>query len=296
MAAITNLYTIAAVKLNTTLIDEITAQNINPGLSSVILGGSGAAYNNFAAVTEIKPELTFTTMAVKRLLALLGGTGLALTAGGIYLQKTTIGGLRAGASSHLKGTIVAGIAIPTSLKASHGGVATIDTRVVLRSADGTTSPLTLASGQSLEASQDGVDQAYTLGTVTINGSALVGVQSVSVDFGIELWVSNGDGLVYPTHVAVTRISPTITINCYDADQFITMGMDGASIASTAVVNFNNLVEGAVAGSSPIIATVNEGLVTYESLGGSHGERATCSVKIQPTYNGSALPIAWTGLT
>lgn len=297
MAAITNLYTIGAVKLNTTLIDQITQQSIRPGLNQMVLAGSGAVDNTFAAIGTITPEFSFTTTAIKAALAAAGIDGLALTAGAVYFQKTAAGGLRASGSNHVKGTIAAGMAIPVRLSVSHGAPATIEYRIVLRSADGTTAPIAFAASSALETGQGSVAQAYTLGLVTINGTALVGVQSVSIDFGIELWVSGGDGLVYPTHIAVARRSPSVSIQAYDCDQFVTMGLDGAAQGITdSTIVLQDVSEGAIVGSSPITFTIDEGLIYYEDIAGSHGERMGGSIKIVPTYDGTNAIFAITGTT
>jgi len=297
MGAITNVYTIAAVKLNSTLIDAITAQSIKPGLAALVLGGSGAIDPTFVGIGEIRPEFTFTTTAIKSALAACGISGLALTGGTVFFQKTILGGVRGSTLAHVKGTIVAGIAIPVSLRAAQGGAASIEYRIILTSADGTTAPIAFAASQTLETGQGTVPNAYTLGAVTINGTELVGVQSLSIDFGIGVWVSNGSGLVYPTHSAISSRAPVITIQTLDCDQFVTMGLDGAAQGATnSTIVLGDLTEGAVVGTSPITFTIDEGLFYYEEISGSHGERLGGSVKLIPTFDGTAAIMAISGTT
>ena len=293
-----NLYTISAFKHSAVLVSGVQNMTLNPGLSTLVNSGSGAVDPTFASIAQIQPELTFDTTAIKIALAGIGGiSGAAMSSDKFWFQKMAADGLRAGATSHILVTMALGIIVPTQLQVSQGGAAVISYRAVPRSSDGSASPLAMTTAQSLEASQDLLTELYTLGAVSINGTALDGVNSVTLDFGIELDILTASGHVYPTAVSVMTRAPVFTITTFDADKFQTWSETGVAQGTTdSTVLLTDQTLGGGRGSAPITFGIDAGIISFESLGGSQGQKFAGSVKITPVDDGTADIIAISGIS
>jgi hypothetical protein len=57
----------------------------------------------------------------------------------------------------------------------------------------------------------------------------------------------------------------------------------------------DLAEGGVRGSSPITCSIDEGILYADNVSLSDGAHARHAILIKPTYDGTALPLAWSGL-
>lgn len=301
-----DIYTIAAIKHATTVIKGIQSQSLNPQVAAILLSGSGEVDAGFSAIGEIRPEMGFGTTAIKTALANLGGiNGIAIAASNMdfWLQKTVAGGLRAGITSHIKCTPVAGIVVPGAISMPSGRQASMTYRAVFISADGTASPIAVVANASLDASQGPADEAWTFGGASLNGSALAGVDDVTLDFGISLWVTASDGKVYPIHVCIANRRPVVTISTRDIGAFQSWGAAGSNwlegqvqSASDSVITLSDMTEGGVRGSSPITFTVDAGMMFFNTIAGQHGERLGGQVTLLPTWDGTADVIVMSGLT
>ncbi len=294
------VFTLAAVKKVATVISGMESQNTSLNLEQVLASGSGAVENSFVTIAEIRPELTFSSTEVKAALNAFGGiNGLALAGTEeFYFQKRKSGGIR-DTAGHVKATAAAaGIIIPVSLKVNHKGKATIDYRVVFASVDGAAAPLAIVTSTTLPTGQDVISDLYTLGPVSINGVALNGVQSVNIDFGIDLTIMGGDGNVYPTFVGITKRQPKISISTTEVDQLFdsNLGLTGAVQGITdSTIALTDYVEGGGRGAAPITFAVDEGMIHLDNASANDGSTGEASVIITPTWDGTADVIAITGL-
>lgn len=293
------VYTIGSIKHDTTVIKGIENSSYNNQLSQLLLAGSGHVDASFVGVDKIAPQMNFTTSAIKTALAALGGiNGIAIAASNylFFLQKTVTGALRAGVTSHIKGTAVAGIVIPDTLRLPDTGHATMAYRVIFISADGSTAPVAFVINASLDAGDGGADEAYKLGAVSINGSPLAGVNEVTINFGLSEWLTGGSGLVYPIHVAISSRRPSIEMKSYDIATAVGWGIAGAAQgASDSTIQIDDVTEGSIRGSSPITFTLDEGMVRFSTIDGQENERASASVIYTPTHDGTAAIMAISGL-
>lgn len=295
--ALSNVYTIAGMMSGASAWRDIRTQTLNPQLTTFLLGASGTGYNTFVAVSQITPIIDFTSGDIKRILAALTNQiALAISSDFyIWFQKLAEGGVRASGANHYKGTIVSGMVIPVSLRLSDGQPAELSAQVILTSADGSTSPLTLASGESL-VSGAAAAEGWTLGPVSLNGTTLEGVEEVTINFGITPVTLGASGMVYKTFAGVMSINPTISITAAGIDEFLSWGLDGiAQGASDSTIQIQDLSAGGVRGSSPITCSIDEGLLFTDGLRGGDGQATRHGIVIQPTYDGTALPLAWSGL-
>ncbi len=292
-------YTISAVKHDTTLIKGVQNLGLTTGLQQILSSGSGAVDPAFVSVGRSQPEITFDATAVKTALANLGGIdGISLTNLIFFFQQMVAGGKRAGALSHTKVTATSGIIIPTRIDAPVlPGEATISYRTVPISADGDASPLAILADQSLEANQDQVSEVYVLGPVEINGVALDGVESWTLDFGITLEIVTANGHIYPTFTGIMSRAPFFTARTFDVDTFESWDIDGvAQGESDSTIQLLDQAEGGARGSSPIIFTIDAGMAHFEDITGRHGQRVGGSVRITPTSDGVADIIAVSGIS
>lgn len=298
--SVTTAHVLYAVNINDAvdvLIDQISDQNIDAGINQMIAGGDGAIYNHYAAVAGQSPRLSFTTSALKTALDKCASTGLALDTANptleMYFQAVTEGGTRAGASSHYKLTVSEGLLLPRTIEAPHNAVATISYEAIA-TWDGANDPIVIAGSQSL-AGTAAVDEMFTAGAVKINGSALTGIQNISIAFGITEMVLGDAGEVWPTFVAVQSIQPIITVTSLDAAAINTFALEGAKQGATDSVVYlrkldKNGTRVADATEEHISFTIDDGRIAVQNVGGSHGAPLASVVQITPTYDGTNAPL------
>jgi len=296
--ALENVYTIAGMMSIASVWRDIKSQTINPNVTKFLLGGSGTGFNTFAAINQITPVIDFGSGDIKRILAAMTNQ-IALAIDGdfyIWFQKITEGGVRASGANHYKGTIAKGMVIPVSLRLSDGQPAELTCQIILTSADGVTTSMSLTATQTLVAAA-GAAEGWTLGPVNINGTTLEGVKEVTINFGITPVVEGSSGMVFKTFCGVMTIAPSITIVADSIDNFLAWGFTGAAQGATdSTIEVQDLAEGGVRGSSPIICTIDDALWTTDNVTSADGQPCNHGIRADITYDGVALPLAWTGLT
>jgi len=302
-----SLHTIGIVKFGLTAaaaaVKGITNSNFSPGLQRLLLSGSGQIEASHGGIVQVKPELGFSTTAIKTALANLGGAdGIAIDSAGatepfeFWFQKALQGGLKADGANHVKCAATYGMIIPQTLSMPAGDKATLSYRAVFLSSDGTTAPVTITDSVALDAGQAGADEAYVLGPVTINGTALANVSDVQYEFGLNLW--EGPANPYLQEIAISSRRPKLTVSTNDGATFADWGLLGETQGATdSVVNLYPVSTGAIPTSTGAITlTVDEGVMEFGSFGGQHGEKAAGPVTITPMYDGTADTVAIAGLT
>jgi len=293
-----NQYVISAFKHASILIKGVQNLNLTPNLQQIISSGSGAVDPTFVSIGQMQPEITFDATAIKTALAGVGGiSGAAMSSDTFYFQRMLAGGKRGGASTNIKVVAVAGIIIPTQIRAAQSREATIGYRAVPVSSNGILAPITMTTLQSLETGQDAANEIYTLGPVTVNGTALPGVDDMTLDFGINLEIIFADGGIYPTFVGIMNRAPFFTVKTFDLDALASWDIDGIVQGATdSTIILQNQVEGGVRGAAPITFSVNAGMAHFENITGAHGQRIGGSARVTPTWDGTADIIAITGIT
>jgi len=278
-----------AVDVNGTLIDQIQEQSVNPGLQELIASGDGLVDATYAAAMSADPVITFRTTDIAAALDAAGISGRACSSDVYcYFQALAEGGTRQGASSHVKMTVIEGLLVPVSLSVEQDGVASIEMALFIWSADGTTSPVTIATGQSLSGTPS-TSAKWTIGTCKCN-NADIPAESAGIEFGIRVERMRADGLVYPTFGCIMDRRPVVTFATANVTALSTFGLVGAARASSTVLYLRKLAEGATRvadGTEQHISfTVNEGRISVRNVGGSHGEKLMAALQITPTYDGS----------
>lgn len=284
-------YTLYAIEVNGTLIDQIDEQTNTSGVQRIARSADGAATPTYTAVMRADPRFTFRTTDIKAVLDLIDlNDGLAIASGvNIYYQKLAEDGKRASGSVHRKVATAAagGLVVVRPISASVGEVAMVELEVFVKSSDG--DPLTWTNNAALPAGGGGVASLWTVGPVQINGTKYDGVRSVSVDPGIEVLAEASDGLVYPNFINITQQVPSISAtirNLAVADLLKNAGAAQGGVASESYVWLRKIDEGgkrvADATQEHIQFEVHEGLWNYEQVSGAHPDMQECAVSCQPT--------------
>lgn len=99
--------------------------------------------------------------------------------------------------------------------------------------DGTNAPLVATSSVAITASGS-VPTLFTLGPVSINGSAVAGVTETNWDNQIEYLVEMADGVSWPDFVSIQRIAPKITIRSRNTALLSTYGTAGTALTALTV--------------------------------------------------------------
>lgn len=270
-------------------INQITSRSINPGIESMIETNDGLVDPSFAAVMFQRPMASFSTTAIARALGYAGISALSVSATPVELwfQQVAAGGTRLTGANSTKFGFARGILCPKSIDASNdSGAATIDYEMAAVSVDGTTSPLTMAIGQTMPSIV--TDREYfTVGPLSVNGTAIPGIQSTKIDLGISVAVEGGDGHAYPTlsYIESRRVVCTFrtkTINILD-----TIGFFAAQGTTDSVFYLRKVAAGgtrvADATAQHIRFTVDEGMISVSDVG---GEKAEAEIRIECTYDGT----------
>lgn len=285
-----NVYTLYAVTINGTLIDGITSQSVGHGIQALVNHGDGSPYPRFAGIMKAEPTISFTSRALKKVLDVTGTDGVAISSSVVlFFQKTADQGLRASGGAHLKLTVSAGLVVPRNARAGQDAEAEISVDIIPVSSDGLTSPITYADSQSLSGSPN-QNEKFTVGPASLNGTAYE-LQSIDIDFGLEVRTHMHSGLPYPVRAHIARAAPRITLTTFDLAKLATLGVPGVAQGSTdSVVWFRKLLENAVrtpdATAEHISFTIDDGHIYVDSADAGDNEDGSASIMVQPTYDGS----------
>ena len=134
-----------------------------------------------------------------------------------------------------------------------------------------------------------------MGAVSINGSAVDGLTEVDIEFGFNPSVIGGTQ--YPTACGAAKRNPKITIQSSDISLFEAVGLTGAAQgASDSTINLDDILEGGIRGSTPIVFTLDEGHIGVDGIRGAGGELMGQEIVYTPTYDGTAAWAVLSGLT
>lgn len=273
------------------LVDQIQSQDIDPALTELIESGDGAVDDLYAAVGRSEALVTFETTAIAAALAAAGIDGYAITDEiQLHFRKNAEDGTRATGSNHLMVGIASGMIIPTRFTAQGDQASRITMQIVPRdSAGGGTNPITVTASQPLTGSPT-VDELFVVGPGTFNGTALNNVQSLDIDFGINVHRGFKDGHAYPTHNHILSRRPSITVGTNDAAVMVSPGLSGTAISSTTEFYLRKVAEGAVrvadATAEHIKFVIAQGRLHAMQNRGQQGQVADFQLKATPTYDGS----------
>ena len=292
-----NKHSLFAVVVDSTTLGGISQQNISLGTQATGEPRSGELFTRQQAIVAQAPRAGFSTDHVAAGLNLCGPAGISISALGsglmLYLQKMSKTGPVSG-SVHRKFTIVDGVMVPTTLSVPHGGNATLGFDAVA-TYDGSNDPVQLADDQALP-TQSTVVQTFTLGPVTIGGVTIDNLQSLEINFGLQVVAEGADGDIWPTEAAIVAVQPTITLRGIDPEWFkaanIPLLGKVATHANTAIYLRKRTATGFVADATvEHIKITADGLVYVDDgMSASGMDSAETSLMLVPEYDGSNAPI------
>lgn len=295
-----SLFTISVIKIAALVIKGIESSQLSPGLTEILLAGSGEVDASHSGISEVKPILSFSTTDIKSALVAFGGQNgtpiVPTTAEFLFwLQKSDAGGVRTAGANHIKATSTVGIVIPQTLTMPSGGQASISYQAIFLSPDGAALPVIFTGSQALDAGQAGADDAYILGPVVLNGATIENVSEVTYDFGLTLF--EGIANPYMTEIAINSRRPKFSITCNDVEETTGWGLLGqAQDATDSIISLYPVSEGAVpTASGALTFTIDQGVMSFDGVGGQHGEKASATIMLTPTFDGVADTVAIGGL-
>jgi len=280
---------------NDVLIDQVSDFTADPGIQEALLSADGQVDPTFVAVAQQAPRFSFTTSGLATVLAKCGISGLDFTGDAddagleCWFQKMEEGGTRVSGSNHLKMTAIHGLLLPRTITASDGEPASMAMEAVV-TYNGDDAPIVIATSQALSGSPS-VSEVFTAGPMKINGVTYDGVQSVTIDFGLQEQVLSSDGLVYPTFVCIGQRRPSITIQTTDVTLLNTFGLNGVVQGATdSVVYLRKMSEGATrvtdVTAEHISFTIDEGRINPLPWSAEQGGPGSLELRITPTDDGT----------
>jgi len=213
---------------------EIVSSSFSKGLEQSLIGGGGGVYATFGWRPQAMPRAGFESVKVGAMLTLFGieaveidSTATPATGLELYTVDAASGAMNGTTGSKL--SVNRGAVIPRSLSIPLGQPAQYAVDVLMAKESGAV-PYTIQKGQTIAdaAITVNVDEAWTLGTVSIGGVDVDYVQSVEIEFGNDQDQIGSDGQSYPTLLKVGNPRPTLSITTQDTDQIADLTSAGGS--------------------------------------------------------------------
>lgn len=276
--------------INATTIQQCESTGIDPGIA-VQSQAAGQIDPTFTSVTGISPRVTFSTSDVSAALGAIGLGGLALSSNAVvYMQTRAADGEFQAGANHMSWTLSNGLVVPRSLSVNQGGNASLTGEIIGRSTDGQSTPWTY-SGTATLSGDNHVDNLFTLGPISINGTEVGVVQSLNIDFGLNVSVNRGDDDIYPTFLHINSRRPTIRYTTEKPVNLNTIGLAGSAQGSTDSVIYlraraNDGVLVADGTTSHLSLTVDAGIITPMNASVQADGHWASEFVITPRYDGT----------
>lgn len=273
-------------------VDGLGSSVTIPGITTQALGlnpdvaaeaTSGSPYAQTVNFRSMRPEFTFTSYCVDKVLGALGLSGLSLkttegTGLNLYLLDidADCGRVEAG-EVHSVIRADAGCGWVTRIQANAGEDATIEARFVLLSADGTTAAITRTDDVAAPANV--AETRFGLGKFTFAASVIDNLTSATIDFGVTAESDLTDDAVIPKAMQLSSILPVIDLTTKKSALFAgTIPMVGAigTNSNSSIYLRKRGLSGSGSSTIPYVANATAehikitptGLLTTQNLDGS----------------------------
>lgn len=303
MAAIGKAYTLHAVERSGTgpiVISQISEHSHNEGVEMLLTGSMGKLSDQFGALQRAEPIATFTTTDIKAVLDILSASGAPVYAIASakpidlwYAELDETGFIKTSGATHVKISVTNGLVVPRTLPVDHQGEARITVEVHAISTDGVTNPITITTGAAAPPTTAAPTSVWTVGPYKIDSTLYHDVQSLNVDFGINVLKLGGSGSVWPTYGGVNRPwRPIIRVDVLDVSQLDTVGETGRTAIAATTVFFlrkkaadgaGNVADGTA---EHISFSIYDGVYGFTTPGGTFGEVAQTSLEFT-AFDGGA---------
>lgn len=216
--------TVFTATLGSLTLNQVMSSNFSANGTPVegVTSGAVDVAQYFGGAIDFRASFESDDLASVAAVANVATAGIAVSSGTItlpYQIRANKGTFVSGANNYsLSGTN--GLIWPNSFSLPAGGDATVSLECLFLSSDGDTIPVTVNTGVTLSA--ETFQSKFTLGPVSVNGTALNDVTGVTVSTGIEV-----TPLFYRFNYApfafIARRRPVIDITLYDLDDLNALG-------------------------------------------------------------------------
>lgn len=277
--AVSNLHVLHGIYWSGGFLSQITNSRVSPAVETIVSVPAGHPYPMFSGKLSERHEITFDT---EQVVTAIGAAGTVLTSLGqtdLFFKKAVQLAAREAAATEVHTRLRAaqcGLLIER-LTAGHRQKASASARLIMPY-DGVNAPL-VPTGSVALSGTPAASQNFVVGQWALNGSAIPGVQNVSVDFGHQLIQVGGEGEVWDTFAATGEIRPTLTITCLSlpwATHYLGTALTSMSgyfrAASTTGRDADN-------SSSHIKFTATAGLITIDETSAGGNTEATTTIRV-----------------
>jgi len=216
---------------------QITNVRATTEAQKLVASAAGMPFPQFVATPSQKPGLTFDTTQVSTVLAQTGLKGVDLTGGQcfLYFKKATQLATRVAnaTTSHMRVLAEQSGLFWDRISASNRGQASISCLLKIPY-DGTNAPL-IPSGSVALAGTSVASEQFVCGPVSINGTSLPAVQSITIESDIKFIEVSGESDLYDTFIAVEKVAPTITVRTLNLPALTTYGINPTALDGSAGV-------------------------------------------------------------
>lgn len=229
--ALTTVWKLDRIVFPSTSINVIANARWQANISSMVERPAGHVSPMFVANQNQKPALEFTTPELDTLLAAINVGGASFGTIDTFFKKGAVTGSVARATSeHQRVRIASSCGYLTRIRLPHNGRSEA-TAVLQANYDGTNDPFAYTGSVSLSGNL-AAGTFFGAGPVSINGTALGGVQEISVDTGVRLIQAGGESEEFDTFVGVEMVEPVVTIQFLQVINWATIGLRGTTLDGT----------------------------------------------------------------
>lgn len=284
--SVSELFVVHAVRIAGPIdFTELTNTRVNAG-SSIFRGRpAGEPDVMFSAIQEQKPSFEFDSHEIGRVLDNVGIDGLAISADAtVCLKQVAQKGARTALASsvHTLLKIQSGLLIWNRIQAQHNEPASISCQLSAIY-NGSVDPL-VGVNDTAAVGTSAADQFYTCGPITLNGTQYVGIQSMSLDLGIDLFYRGADGEHWPTFVAIKTRDAALEFTSTDPKAHALYTLNGAVLSSGAAYLRQFAANGdrvAVGTNTHIGFTLPaSGLIHARETTAGENNEAACAVRVE----------------
>lgn len=266
---------------------QVKDTSYDPGLTVAQHHYSGGVSPQQSDIVSGDPVVSITSGDIVTILDGIDATaGLAVSAGTVTvpIKNRSAGGLFASGSNHHTLSATHGLLIPVSISASQDEEdgAQIQLEFHAASSSGLANPITHNASQA--AGSQTFTAVHDLGPAKVNGTTIVGIKSITVNFGINVNKQRYSG--YPfcqlAGMTINEAIPSIEFEFEDIASLHAFATFTA-LSTTCVVYFRKRMSGglrvAEATEEHVAFTLTNGIYTLESAKGSGRDNYTNSAKV-----------------
>lgn len=285
--ALTNIRQLYAVKLGSTVFQELQDASLSANVSDLIETPVGFTMPLFNSAMGQNPELTFGTHQIETILGVLGVAGgdggIAKLFGRKIVNKT---GPEAVASTvHNSFTAAASLGMINQISAGNRSRAIAQCRILFLK-DGATAALVYAGNAALDA-YTAADEHFVLGPVVLAGSVVEGTNDFSLSLNPVVEGADDDYETEPVFGAIRATQPVVSFTTTDPTIWSSHNTAFANAKVNLIKMQQNLTQYAAASLEHIVFSATSGRIKCESIGGS--KQLTRVSLITNSPNGSTAP-------